>query len=381
MKIVVAASVSAVSRQAGWTWAVLQYLLGFRQLGHDVAFIDPIDHREWCPPGTSLAGAPCAAYHRQFAAEYGLSGASALFLNGARHTVGVPIGRLETIVREADVLLNVSGKLRDLELVGSARRAVYLDVDPAFTQLWQSVQGIDMGLEGHSHFVTIGRGLDDVSRKTPTLGRRWISSWPPVVLDRWPIGGTTRWNALTTVANWRGYGSITHDGVQYGQKAHALRPFIGLPRRTPESFLLALAIDPGEQRDLEALAANGWQLVDPLAVASTPDDYRAFVRGSKAEFAIAKSGYVASQCGWFSDRSVCYLASGRPVIAHDTGFRAFLPTGAGLFSFTTEDDVLACIDAINADYGRHARAARQVAEACFDSRQVLRRLLDEVGST
>jgi hypothetical protein len=292
----------------------------------------------------------------------------------------MPPDRLVELVREADVFLNVSGKLRDMELITSSRCAVYVDVDPAFTQLWQASQGIDMGLAGHTHFVTIGRGLDSDSGKIPTLGRRWISTVPPVVLDEWPVERTTRWNALTTVANWRGYGSITRDGIHYGQKAHALRELMGLPRRTTEPFVLALAIDPAERRDLEALDANGWRLVDPLAVTSTPHDYRAFVRGSKAEFAVAKSGYVASQCGWFSDRSVCYLASGRPVIAHDTGFGAFLPTGAGLFRFTTEDDVLAAIDALNTDYDKHARCARDIAEAFFDSRRVLDRLLAAVGS-
>src|SRR5205823_2392880 len=142
---------------------------------------------------------------------------------------------------------------------------------------------------------------------------------------------------------------------------------------------LALAIHPGETKDLAALDANGWTLLDPAAVAGTPADYQRFIQGSKGEFGLAKSGYAASRCGWFSDRSLCYLASGRPVIAQDTGFGPYLPTGEGLFAFRTEEDVLAAIDTLNADYARHARAARAVAEEHFDSDKVFARLLAALG--
>lgn len=380
MTIVIAASVAAVSQQAGWTWAVLQYLLGFRQLGHRIAFVDPIDTAALGPAGVPLGDSDAAAYFVKFAGRFDLAGASALFLNGSGETVGLSRHRLKEVIAEADLLVNVSGKLRDAELVAASSCAVYLDVDPAFTQLWQA-QGIDMGLDGHARFVSIGRTLNDPASAVPSLGRRWIATVPPVVLDEWPAGGAITWPALTTIANWRGYGTITHDGVQYGQKAHALRAFIGLPQRTAEPFLLALAIDPGEVRDLAALAGSGWRLLDPATVAATPDDYRAFVRGSKAEFAVAKSGYVLSRCGWFSDRSACYLAAGRPVIAQDTGFSAYLPCGEGLFAFSTEDEILGAIDAMNAGYDRHARIARSLAEEHFDARRVLGRLLDQVGAS
>jgi hypothetical protein len=380
MNIVVAASVAATPQQSGWTWAVLQYLLGFRQLGHHVTFIDSIDAEEVRPRAAPLPASRNAAYFLQFAADFDLLAVSALFMNRARQTIGLQFDRLKQIIRETDVLINISGKLRDADLTGTARRAVYVDVDPAFTQLWHSVQQIDMGLDGHTHFVTIGQNINHMAHEVPTLGREWIGTVPPVVLEKWPVSDTITWNALTTVGNWRGYGSITHNGVHFGQKAHALRQIIALPRKTKERFLLALAIDPGERRDLEALAENGWKLVDPLAVTSTRDAYQAFVSGSKAEFALAKSGYVESKCGWFSDRSVCYLASGRPVIAHDTGFGAFLPTGAGLFKFTTEDDVLASIEALNLNYQKHAHCARQLAEEYFDSRRVLSRLLANLGA-
>jgi hypothetical protein len=209
----------------------------------------------------------------------------------------------------------------------------------------------------------------------PTCGREWITTAQPVVLEHWPAGGPIVYDGLTTIANWRGYGSIEHEGVFYGQKVHSLRQFIGLPTRTAEKFMPALAIHPGEEKDLAALSSNNWRLLDPAAVADTPGKYRQFVQGSKAEFGVAKSGYVASRCGWFSDRSACYLASGRPVIAQETGFSRWLPTGEGLFAFRTGEEVLAAIDSINRDYARHSRAAQEIAEAHFESDAVLGRLL------
>ena len=144
--------------------------------------------------------------------------------------------------------------------------------------------------------------------------------------------------------------------------------------------MLALAIHPEEKRDVQALRENNWKLLDPIECTGSPSRYRQFIQGSKAEFGIAKSGYVVSQCGWFSDRSACYLASGRPVLAQETGFTRFLPIGEGLFAFATIDEVLSAIAEINRDYPRHRRAARVLAEQYFDSRRVLPRLLEIIGA-
>jgi glycosyltransferase involved in cell wall biosynthesis len=200
-----------------------------------------------------------------------------------------------------------------------------------------------------------------------------------VVLERWPVAQPIQHDALTTIAHWRGYGSIDFQGVTYGQKVHSLRQFITLPTLTVEPFCLALAIHPGETKDLAALAAHRWRLLDPASVANTPARYQEFIQGSKAEFGIAKSGYVHSRCAWFSDRSLCYLASGRPVIAQDCGLGGLLPVGEGLLTFTTPAEVLNAIDSLNADYLRHARRAREIAAEIFDSDRVLTRLLGLVG--
>jgi len=214
----------------------------------------------------------------------------------------------------------------------------------------------------------------------PTCGIEWATTFQPVVLDFWKGGRNITYNGLTTIANWRGYGSVEYEGVFYGQKAHSLRSFIKLPTLTDEKFMPAIAIHQDEIVDLKALAENNWHILDPSKVAGTPFSYQQFIQESKAEFGIAKSGYVASRCGWFSDRSVCYLASARPVIAQETGFGDFLPTGKGLIAFENSEDVLAGIDAINADYDKHSRAARAIAENFFDSDKVLTKLLQEVGA-
>ena len=177
------------------------------------------------------------------------------------------------------------------------------------------------------------------------------------------------------MANWRAYGSIEYEGTFYGQKAHSLRSVIDIPTKTCEELVLALSIHPEERKDLESLARNGWKLVDPAVVACTPGRYLDFILGSKAEFGIAKSGYVAARCGWFSDRSVCYLASGRPVVAQETGFSDCLPCGAGLFSFRCCDEALEAIHRVNADYARHSRAAQAIVYEHFDSNKVLSKLM------
>jgi hypothetical protein len=184
----------------------------------------------------------------------------------------------------------------------------------------------------------------------------------------------------TTVGNWRGYGSIQYQGRHFGQKAHSLRRYMAVPRRTSERIVLALSIHPEETDDLSALKDNGWGLIDPAVVAATPDDYRAFIHASKAEFGVAKSGYVVSRSGWFSDRSVCYLASGRPVLAEDTGFSGTVPAGCGLMTFSTPDEAIAGIEAISRNYDGHCKAARELAESYFDSKSVLSRVIDEVNN-
>jgi len=308
-------------RQGGAEWAVLQYVLGFQRLGHEVKLV------------------------------------------GERGD-------------QFDLVLNISGTLAP-DLLASIPIRVYLDLDPAFNQLWHG-QGIDRHFDGHTHHVTVGQAIGTPGCDVPTYGLEWIKTLPPVVLERWPARNSFALSAMTTVGNLRSYGSIEHDGITYGQKVHSLRTLRRLPERTRQRFVLAMTVHEDERGDLEALDRHGWELVDPRQVAGTPSSYRDFVSGSWAEIGIAKHGYVISRCGWFSDRSACYLASGRPVIAQDTGFRRFLPTGEGLVAIDNEDSAVAAVHDLRENYARHAAAARQLAEEYFDSDVVLARLLEKV---
>ena len=367
--------------QGGATWAVLQYVLGLRRLGHDVLLVEPVADERLRPRGASLAHTEQARYLREVTAAFDLVGAAAMLRAGTSETLGAAYDEIRATARRADLLLNVSDMLTDPDLLESISRRVYLDLDPAFVQLWHAVEKVDMRFGAATHYATVGMNIGQPGCAVPTCGVEWVRTPQPVVLERWPVAARApERQAWTTVGNWRGYGSVTHDGVRYGQKAHSMRELFDLPSRTTERLELALAIHPDEKPDLAALAAHGWRLLDPAEVAGTPEQYAQFVRGSKGEFGVAKSGYVASNCGWFSDRSACYLASGRPVVAQDTGWGNWLATGDGVLPFRTAAEAAAAMDAVARDYARHSRAARATAERYFDSDKVLPALLDAVGA-
>jgi len=379
LKILLGGMIAKVPGQGGLTWVVLQYLLGLQRLGHEVHFVELVATSDLKPGGVSLPDSDNAAYFAGVAKRFGLQGAVSLLDASTGESTGKSLPELRVYSSECDLLLNLSGLLNDERFFSRIPVRAYIDLDPAFTQLWKCEQGMDVGMAGHNRFVTIGMNLGTRECAIPTLGISWIKTLPPLVLANWPVAKQRPELGLTTVANWRGYGSIDYGGVFYGQKAHSLRPYFEAPTRTSASFELALSIHPEEKNDLEQLRKFGWHLLDPSRVAATPDAFQGFIQESRAEFGIAKSGYVASNCGWFSDRSLCYLASGRPVIAQETGFSTHLPTGKGLFAFESMEDLLDRIEQVDADYEAQCQAAREIAENYFDSDIVLDALLHQLG--
>jgi len=374
LRVIISGMVAGVPYHGGASWAVLQYLLGLRELGHDVMLVEPVD-------AGAFGDRQSVGYFHALCEEFDMVDRAALLEAGGERTVGVPYETVRRFAAAADLHLNVAGMLRDEALVARIPVRAYLDLDPAFTQLWQEVEGIDMRLDGHTHFVTVGLAIARGEGTAPKCGRKWIPTLPPVVLSRWPVAGELHNDAFTTVANWRAYGSIYHEGVHYGQKAHSIRAITDVANRAPRPVLAALAIHPDERHDLATLSATGWRLADPVACAGSPERYRRFVQGSRAELGVAKSGYVNSRCGWFSDRSACYLASGRPVVAEDTGFGADLPVGDGLLAFATVDEAAAAMEDVVDRYDEHRRSARELAEELLTSRVVLERLLERLGAT
>jgi hypothetical protein len=375
LKILLSGMVAGDPRQGGATWAVLQYVAGLRDLGHEVVVVEPVTQKQGASDPL-VAESEVVSY---FGSLPLLEGRAALLAAGTQDTVGLSFGELARFASEADLLLNISGMLRDESLLEPIPVRAFLDLDPGFNQVWH-VTGEDMGLDLHTHYVTVGQALGRDDCLVPTCGRSWIGTLPPVALDRWPpaIEPPGR-DAFTTVGHWRSYGSIEHEGVHYGQRAHSLRELVDLPRQSDACFQLALGIHPDEKKDLEALRSGGWELLDPTDVAGTPESYAEFIRNSKAELSIAKGGYVASRSGWFSDRSACYLASGRPVVAQETGFSEFLPTGEGLLAFSTTDQAAKAVAEVGREPRPHGRAARELAEEYFDARKVLSKLLEALG--
>jgi hypothetical protein len=354
--------------QGGASWAILQYVLGLRRLGHEVWLIEPVD----------VISAPRAAAFGALSDEFFVRGG--LLERGSTRATGLTRSEADDVCRHADVVLDVSGMLRDVAPIDDVPVRVYLDLDPAFNQLWHATEGIDVRFDGHTHFATVGQTLGDPTCDVPTCGRSWIKTLPPVVLEHWPYAHPTRRRSFTTVGNWRSYGSIEHRGRRFGQRAHSVRQLAGIADSSTHRFEVAFAIHDDERDDVAMLHRHGWRLLDPRRAAGTPRRYRSFIQDSYAEIGIAKSGYVESQCGWFSDRSACYLASGRPVIAQDTGFAAALPVGDGLLAFSDTAEAVAAADDVCARYEHHRAAARQLAEEHLDSDRVLTRLLEQVDA-
>jgi hypothetical protein len=365
--VLVSAALARTPARGGHAWFVLQYLLGFRRLSFDVTFVDLIRRDEAVDTG----------YVADVMRSFGLSGDFAVLDEHGRSVCGLSRERLLERASRSLFLLNVMGYLDDEDVLAAVQRRVFLDIDPGYPQLWKELGLADLFI-GHDDFATIALNIGEVDCNIPTCGLDWIRTTQPVVLDEWPVcrGG----NAFTTVATWRGpYGVLEYGGAVYGSKVHEFRKIIELPRLVRSRFELALDIHPKERSDLRLLEQAGWSLRDPAAVAASPASYRSFVQRSLAELSVAKPLYVETRSGWFSDRSICYLASGKPVVTQDTGFGARLPTGDGLLAFTTVDEAAAAVEDVERNAAHHAAAARAVAEECFDSDRVLEVLVDQVA--
>jgi hypothetical protein len=366
--------------QGGFAWVFLQYILGFKRLGWEVLFVDRLDpdmcvnaQGERCPVERSEN----SRYASAIIDGFGLGQSSSLIYE-RRALIGLP--REEVVDRASDsaLLLNIMGFLDDEEILAAVPRRVFLDIDPGFPQMWHDLKLADV-FAGHTDFVTIGENIGRPECHIPTCGLEWVTIPQPVVLDQWPHLPPTS-GPFTTVASWRGaYGPIEYRGRQYGLRAHEFRRFVKLPRLTSRPFEVALDIHTDETKDLDLLKENGWVLRDPKQVARDPWSYRSYIQGSGAEFGVAKNMYVQANSGWLSDRSLCYLASGGPVLCQDTGFGERYRSGEGLLAFGTLEEAVAGVEAIDSDPERHGRAARRIAEEFFDSDKVLTVLLERLG--
>jgi hypothetical protein len=374
LRIIVAGSVASASGQAGAASAVLQYLLGLRDLGHDVWFIDQLSPTSSTKPSESAAE---VAFCQRVMADAGFEDRFAVLQMPGGECAPMQRDRFRDLSASTDLLLNLSGRLADPDLYERIPARVFVDLDPGFNQLWVQ-SGIDLNLDCHTHFATVGLAVGSDDCPVPTLNKSWMTFCPPVALKAWPARFDSPKQDFTTVANWRSYGPITNGEVRLGLKAHSFRKLVDLPRLAGGGLSVALQIDAADFADLAALQEGGWTVLDGRALSTTLHSYTSFIGSSTGEIAVAKEGYVVTRCGWFSERSAAYLASGRPVVAQSTGFEKYLPIGDGVVAFDDSDQAAAGIKEIRSRYSWHSKRAREIAEAHFAADRVLGRMLDQV---
>ena len=380
--VFVSGAVASKHRQGGSIWVRTSWAEALRDAGLDVVFVEQIDERD-C---VDAAGAPArfedsanAAAFTAAMQEFALTGALVCPAAGGARMVG--LGRDELFARadDAALLVNLGGHLRWEPLLRRLRTRAFVDLDPGFTQIWHA-EGRDVGLAAHDLHFTVGLNVGTPGCALPTGGLRWRAIRQPVALARWAVGPGDALGRFTTVASWRGaYGPASWAGRGYGVKAHEFRRFLAVSDAVRDArFEVALDIHPGDRADMERLRAHGWRLSDPGALAAT-SDFRRYVQTSGAEFSPAQNIYVDTHSGWFSDRTVRYLACGRPALVQDTGFSEHLPTGEGLLAFSTLDEAVAGARELLADYPRHRAAARRIAAEHFAGSRAIAPLLAAAG--
>jgi hypothetical protein len=374
--IVVAGALANKPWNGGAAWTRLSWLLGFQQLGCDVYFIEQI------APGAGVADAD---FFTHVTSGFGLDERSTLISAQDSRSIGLRANELADLADAADLLVNISGHLTLDTLKPRFRKRIFIDLDPGYTQFWHAQGLAQERLRDHQAYFTVGENIGTPACDVPTNGIDWQPIRQPVLLDEWPaVPAPPRDRRFTTVASWRGaYGRVTHDGLQFGVKAHEFRKFAALPTMTEHAFEIALDVDPADGRDVEALQQQAWHVVDANDVTGDPFAFRRYIQESAAECSVAQGIYVETHSGWFSDRTVRYLASGKPALVQDTGFAqrySDSTDSCGLVPFNTLEEAARGADRIMRDYDEHARAARAIAEEYFDSNTVLRNLLALVFS-
>lgn len=384
MTVVVSGAIANKYRNGGAAWTRLSWVLGLKRLGFSVHFAEQI-RRASCIDANGRAAAfqesANLAYFRDVTEAFGLGHSATLICEDGEETCGLTRRELLDLAESADVLINISGHLTWDAMKVRVRRKVYIDQDPGFTQFWQASGNPGARLHAHDFYFTVGENIGTPACRIPTCGIRWRPTRQPVVLEHWPPWRGPLCGRFTTVGSWRGpYGPVQYGGTRFRLKGHEFRKFIDLPERVPQTFEVALDIHPADEKDLAALCRHGWRVVDPKAAVPYPDAFRRYVQQSDVEFSVAQGIYVQTRSGWFSDRTARYLASGKPALVQETGFSRNYPVGEGLLAFRTLEEAVAGAHDIARRYDAHSRAARALAEAYFDSDNVLGRLMDEVGT-
>jgi len=362
----------------GGAWPTMQYALGLKRLGHEVYFLE--DSEDWgaCYDPSRHVTDEDPTFGLEFARRafdrVGLGDCWAYHDAHQSTWHGPCAGRIEEVCRSADLLINNSGVNPIRPWLEQVPRRAYIDTDPGFEQVLQLTDDFKKRrLAQHNVFFTLGENIPGKHAEVPDDGVPWLATRQPVVLDCWPVTPGPDDGRYTTVMLWDSYPPREYEGYRFGMKSESFEPYFDLPAGVSCELELAVG-GPGVPR--RRLREHGWHVVDPLVPTADCWTYQDYLRGSKAEFTVAKHGYVVSAGGWFSERSAHYLASGRPVVTQDTGFGTWLPVGDGLLSFSSPAEAIARLESVDADYRRHCVAARGLAQDYFDSDKVLSRLVE-----
>jgi hypothetical protein len=369
---------------AGAVWGTMQYLVGFRRLGFDVYYVEAHARTPTMLMAHAAddASALAAAYVDRVMRRFDFGDKWCFHaLHGDGRCYGMSETRLKALYREAALIINYHGGTVPLPEHAATGRLVYLETDPVELEieLYNNVPGTAEFLAPHVAFFTWGLNYGQPDCRVPLpAGLKYTTCPPAVVPDLWEPFAAGPGESFTTIGNWRQGGQVNYQGEVYTwSKHHEFVKVLDLPRRTGRRFELALSSFTDADRRL--LEENGWNVRNGLSVSEDLDAYRDYVAKSRAEFTVAKDQNVRLRSGWFSERSAQYLAAGRPVVTQETGFRNVLPTGAGLFGFSTPDEAAAAVAAIEGDYERHRRAARGLAREYFDADVVLKKMLAAVA--
>jgi len=366
----------------GLAWHHLQYLLGLAEMGHDVWFLEDSTDQACCYNPQTYESSEDPTYGLRFLgsvlARLQLGERWAYYDAHSSTWLGPASGQAPELCASADLLLNLScvNPLRPWTRDVPVRALV--DTDPVFVQV-RHLTNLEAreAAEQHNRFFSFGENIRR-GATMPDDGLEWLPTRQPIVLDAWPSIAAPADGRFTTVMQWDSYREAVWDARSFGMKSASFDPYIDVPQRVGAELEIALAGAP--QVDRLRLQAAGWKLRDPQALNDDPWEYQRYLQSSKAEFTVCKEAYVKARTGWFSERSAAYLASGRPVVTQDSGFSTWLPCGEGVLPFSSPEEAVLSVEKVIADYKAHSQAARGIAAAYFDHRQVLGAMIEAAMS-
>lgn len=376
-KIVIAVGVAAQPIAAvGITWTSMNWPLAFRELGWDVWIVEAIGSGDCVDAVRNAAPAGSSAnvgHWRKMVDAFSFEGRATLLIDDEAES----LADLRDFAAEASVFLNLSGHFVSDAVSFPRAVKVYHDGDPAFTQTWVSRYGCDLNFDRHDRFFTAGTNFNSARRFAPTCGLEWIPTFPPVSLTHWPFKPAGTFDRFTTIAHWEGYKNVEWQDVWFTGKREEFQSFIGVPGMVNAPIEIAMHVED-HAGEIPPFREAGWHFQNSTPVCANLESYARYIGESSAEFSVCKGGYAVSQTGWFSDRSVCYAASGRPIVVQDTNVDSALPRGKGFLPFANVEEAVAACNRVIEDFPAQQIAARQLAEEFFEGKKVASRMLDRL---